>query len=884
MLGPVRWVVWMLCRLLLVLRYRVTVRGKEEVLRRPGPYLILPNHPAFADPPNVIVRLWQTFRMRPMLLETNFESPVLAPFAWMLRGIRVPDTERASAEARARAQEAVQGAIDALKAGENVIIWPSGRLMRDGVERVGGARTVADVLAAVPHVTVVLVRTRGLWGSSFSWARGPLSLGGALARGAGLLLANLIAFAPRRNVTLTLEAFGPGQRPEPTRDKINRWLEAWYNADVPREEPTFVPPHFLFGPRTYTFPPPPVAAGVDPSKVKPEIKRAVAEILEEKLKRPLADSENTADTTFLQIGLDSLDAMEVTLQVEQHFGFRGDTVPTSVGELWALAGGLLEGAAPKPPPAAWFNPPPNERPAVLADTIPAAILAHAGKRSTQVIAADDLAGAVTYEKIAVGAGAMARRFRQFPAANVGLMLPASVAADLAFLAIHLAGKLPVLLNWTTGPGNLAHAVKLAGLTHVVTSKAFIDRTQIEVPGATYLFLEDVRAGIGNLELLRRLLAMRWFPNRTSARLLKGATTDPNVPAVVLFTSGSEKAPKAVPLTHANILHIQRGAVQEFSLRPDDAILGFLPMFHSFGLVITSLLPLVAGVRVVHHPDPTDAGALVRKTAAYKPTLVAGTPTFLGFILDRAKPGDLDSLRLIVSGAEACPGAVFEKVKRLAPEAEMLEGYGITETAAVVSVQRPGRFRLGTLGLPLPGVEVRVADLETERLLPPGKMGMLLVKGPNVFPGYLGGDSGSPFREVDGQLWYVTGDLGELDETGSIVFRGRLKRFLKAGGEMISLPALEEPFGRACPPTDEGPRVAVEGLETADGRRIVLFTTEEISLKDANAKLQAEGFRGVMRLDEVRKVEKIPTLGTGKTDYKALRAMVVEEAKPQTSLP
>lgn len=873
MLAPVRWLVWALCRLLLALRYRVTVGGLAEVRRKPGPYLILPNHPAFIDPPNLLVCLWPAFRMRPMLLETNFESPVLAPFAWLLNGIRVPDTDRASAEVRTRAGEAVQAAINALKSGENVAVWPSGRLMRDGVERLGGARTVADVLAALSTTTVVLVRTRGLWGSSFSWARGELSLGKALARGAALLFANLIFFAPRRRVTMTLEAFGPDQRPEPTREKINRWLEEWFNGDVGREEPTFVPFHFLFGPRTYTFPPPPAAAGVDPSKVKPDTKKAIAEILEEKLKRPLASEENTADATFLQLGLDSLDAMEITLQVEQRFGFTGDTVPTTVGELWALASGLLEGGPPKPPPAGWFDSPADTSPPdIPGNTIPAAILAQAFRHRRQVIAADDLAGGVTYERLLVGAWAMARRFHDIAAPNVGLLLPASVGADLAFLGLHVAGKLPVILNWTTGPANLGHAVRLAGLTHVVTSKAFVDRIHADVPGASFLFLEDVRAGIGKLELVRRLLAVRWFPNATRAKLLKRSAADPNVPAVLLFTSGSEKAPKAVPLTHDNILAVERGVVAEFHLSRADTILGFLPMFHSFGLVITTVLPLACGIRIVYHPDPTDAGALARKAAGYRPTLVAGTPTFLGHLLDRAKSGDLDSLRLVVSGAEAAPPAMFEKVKRKAQNADVVEGYGITEAAAVVSVHRPGKFKAGTVGAPLPGVEARVVDLESDETLPPGRMGMLLVRGPNIFPGYWG-DSPSPFRELDGKQWYVTGDLAELDPDGQIVFRGRLKRFLKAGGEMISLPALEEPFTKQYPPTDEGPRVAVEGVETPDGRRIFLFTTEDISLRDANARLQAEGFRGVMRLDEVRKVDKIPTLGTGKTDYKALRAMI-----------
>jgi long-chain-fatty-acid--[acyl-carrier-protein] ligase len=153
------------------------------------------------------------------------------------------------------------------------------------------------------------------------------------------------------------------------------------------------------------------------------------------------------------------------------------------------------------------------------------------------------------------------------------------------------------------------------------------------------------------------------------------------------------------------------------------------------------------------------------------------------------------------------------------------------------------------------------------------MGMLHVAGPTVFDGYAGHDGPLPFEEIDGKRWYVTGDLVELDHTGAIVFHGRLKRFLKAGGEMISLPAPEEPFAKKFPPTDAGPRVAMEGIETPGGRRIVLFTTEPLTLQDANSLLQQEGFGGVMRLDEVRQVDQIPVLGSGKTDYKVLRAMI-----------
>ncbi|QDU23461.1 AMP-binding protein [Urbifossiella limnaea] len=875
MLGPVRWVVWVLARAVLALRYRLAVTGLDAA-RGPGPFFVMPNHPGFCEPPNVFAHLWARLNFRPMLLETHFQNPALAPFAWLLRAIRVPDTAQIGAETRDRAAAAVQTAIDALKAGDNVIVWPSGHLTHDGRTDLGGARGAADILAAVPNVTVLLVRTRGLWGSRLSWARGKPHLVAELLRGVGLLLANLLLFTPRRRGTITVEAFPPGTRPEPTREAVNRWLEDWFNADTggKPETPTYVPYHFAVGPRTFEFPPPKTAAGLDLSKVKPATKEAVAHIVEEHLKRPLDPGENAADTTFARLGVDSLDGMEITLKVEHQFGFTGDAVPTTLGQLWALAEGLLDRAPPKPPPAAWFNPATSADPvAVEGATIPEAVLTRAFKQRRDVILADDLAGGVTYERLVVGAWAMSRRFAELPSASVGLLLPASVAGDTALLAIMLAGKLPAVLNWTTGPANLGHAAQVMGLTHVVTSKAFIDRTQVQVPGTEFIFLEHLRAKMGKVELLSRLLRVRYFGGAVKHRLLANAAADPHKPAVVLFTSGSEKAPKAVPLTHDNILSVQRGIAAVADFTRADSILGFLPLFHSFGLSITGLMPLVLGLRVVHHPDPTDSAALVRKCAGYQATIVFGTPTFLGFLAERAKPGDFDALRLVVAGAEKAPPSLFAAYARVAPRAEVLEGYGITECAPVVSVNVPGRVKPGTVGDPIPGVRVCVTDLETDAVLPQGQLGMLLVGGPTIFPGYLGEGAADPFRVIAGERWYVTGDLAALDPTGAIVFHGRLKRFLKAGGEMISLPALEEPFTRRYPPTDAGPRVAVEGTDGDGGRQVVLFTTEPLTVREANAILSEEGFRGVMRLDEVRRVESLPVLGTGKTDYKLLRAQL-----------
>lgn len=874
LLQPIRWFVWAAGRLVLSLRYRVHVTGKSEAIRHSGPYLILPNHPAYADPPNLIVHLWPAFHMRPLLLGSIFRNPLLAPFGWLLRAIKVPDLAEASAEGREKAQAAVSAAINALKAGENVILWPSGRLMRDGVERVGANRGVADILSAVPNAAVVLIRTRGLWGSMFSWGytgqRPPLM--NRLAQGAGLLLANLVAFAPRRRVTVTVEAFPPGTRPEPTRDALNRWLDEWYNRDQRPETPTFVPYHFWFGPRTYEFPPPPRVADFDLSKVKPATRQAVADIVADKLKRPVGDEATNPDTTFMQLGLDSLDAMEVTLEVENRFGFTGDAMPANVGQLWALAEGLVEKGPPKPPPPLWFKPPSGDmRFEVLGETVPEAFIYRALRNLRDVFAADDTSGVLTYDKLLVGAAILSKRFRRLPGDHVGLLLPSSAGGIIALFALHLARKIPVILNWTTGPGNMAHAVKLLGVTHVVTAKKFVDRTHIEVPDAEFVFLEDIRATVGKVEPIRRLLTVRLFPGPYTQRLLRRSKRDPQEPAVILFTSGSEKAPKAVPLTHANVIADLRAALPILKLDRTHSALVFLPLFHSFGHTVTGLLPVFAGAKAVYHPDPTDAAGLVRKAATYKTTATATTPTFLGYMLDRAKPGELDSFKVLVVGAEKCPEALFEKAKRAAPNAVVMEGYGVTECSPVVSVNPPDASKHGTIGLPLLGVHLCVTDLETDEVLPRGRMGMLHVAGPIVFPGYVGFDGPQPFREFDGKRWYVTGDLAEIGEDGYVRFHGRLKRFLKAGGEMISLPALEEPFAVRFPPTDAGPRVAVEGIETPGGRLVVLFATENIALKEANAILAQEGFRGVMRLDEVRKVDAIPVLGTGKTDYKILRA-------------
>ena len=566
--------------------------------------------------------------------------------------------------------------------------------------------------------------------------------------------------------------------------------------------------------------------------------------------------------------------MELTLDVERQFGRSSDDVPENVGQVWGLAQGLSAETAPQPAPKEWFAPLDADMSAnILDETIAAAFVARALKNPRDVAIADDRAGVLTYERVLAGVLIQASRFAELPGKNVGLLLPTSAAGSMSLVALIAAGKVPIVLNWTTGPSNLAHAVKLMGVKHVVTAKAFVNRMGIELPGIEWFYLDDMMKQVGKFEKVWTLLTIRWFPGMMRSRIAK---VSPDDVAVVLFTSGSEKAPKAVPLTHRNLLSNERAGAHAFKLTRRDSILAFMPLFHSFGLSVTGLLPLLAGIKTVAHPDPREAAKLVRKIAAYKPTLLLSTPTFLGYLMERGSKDDLASLKKILVGAEKCTDATYARCKEMIPGAVLMEGYGITECSPAVTLNTPDNNRPGTVGRAVDSVELAVVDIESGEELPRGKQGMLLVSGISVFSGYVGDGIESPFRDWKGKRWYVTGDLVEMDADGFVTFKGRLKRFVKAGGEMVSLPALEEPFAQAFPVGDEGPRVAVEGVELGSKARVVLFTTESISLMEANQKLKQAGFHGVMRLDEVRKIDKIPTLGSGKVDYKVLRAQIAKE--------
>jgi len=869
----------------LSLRYRVRVVGLRAVAARGrSGVLFLPNHPALIDPIMLGAVLHRDFRARFLADKDQIDRFFVRYLALRANVVPIPAPEKFGAAARLAVEQALRACVAALREGDNLVVYPAGRLMQGRRTEVGAASAVEAILRELPDVRVVLVRTTGLWGSLFSHARGRVPrVSEALGRGIPSLLAGGLLGAPRRPVTIELRE--PADFPRRARRaEINAYLEAFYNA---RAAPaTYVPYSVWEPPGIRELPDPPAgAARGSVAAVPGETRRAVLGYLAELSGR---DKVRPRDHLAGELGLDSLARADLLVWLERQFGHPpGDVeaMQTAGDVILAAAGQSVSARVEELPPAPrrWFASPATSGPDAPVSlppgrTIGEMFLAAARRRPGRAIVADAISGVRTYRDVVTGVLVLREALGALPGRRLGIMLPAGVAADVTYLATLFAARTPVMVNWTVGSRNLAHCLALTGMERVITAGALVGR--LETQGVDLspirdrlVFLDRLVAGVP----LRRKLAARvrslvsWAPlDRAAAAMREGDA------AAVLFTSGSEAAPKAVPLTHANILANVRGFEALREVRGGDRMMGILPPFHSFGLTVTTVLPLCMGVPVAHWPDPTAGAMIARSVEAYRATILIGTPTFLAGLLRAAAPRQLASLRLAITGADKCPDSLYDALAAANPHMRILEGYGVTECSPVVSVNRPGRERRGTIGEPLAGVEVAVVDADTRRPVAPGRTGVLLVAGPGVFGGYLGYDGASPFVEHDGRRWYITGDLVSRDADGVLTFRGRLKRFVKLGGEMISLPAVEAALAeRFGPDADDRATVAVEAAPRAEPPEIVLFTTRELDRETANRLLREAGLSPLHNIRRVVRLDALPTLGTGKTDYRALRERLAE---------
>lgn len=469
--------------------------------------------------------------------------------------------------------------------------------------------------------------------------------------------------------------------------------------------------------------------------------------------------------------------------------------------------------------------------------------------------------------------------------RIGILLPPSNGGAIANTAALFNGNTLVNLNYTTSVENLIHAVRSAGVRTVLTSRLFevkllgrgLDlaplREEVE-----FLYLEDVKENLSRGTLLGAWLQANLLPT-SLLRLLHVKTVHPEDTAAILFSSGSEGKPKGVCLSHRNIMANIKQIASVLNPDQDDVMLNSLPTFHAFGFTVTTLFPLVEGVPMVCQPDPTDAKAVAKLVAQYKVTIMTGTSTFYRMYCRSRKSHALmfQSLRLVVAGAERLHPDTRREFREKFGKT-MYEGYGVTETAPVASVNIPdilmsyaGDIQIGnkpgTVGPPLPGTLIRVVDPETLETLPVGEGGLILIAGPQVMQGYL--DNPEKTAEaivmLDGFRWYKTGDKGTLDEDGFLTILDRYSRFAKLGGEMVGLGTVELEISQVLDNPEESEVLAVALPDPGKGEKLVLLVAGE-DPAGLKAKVMQSGINPLMIPKSFLAVEAIPKLGSGKTDF------------------
>ncbi|MDE8654438.1 acyl-[ACP]--phospholipid O-acyltransferase [Novosphingobium album (ex Liu et al. 2023)] len=474
---------------------------------------------------------------------------------------------------------------------------------------------------------------------------------------------------------------------------------------------------------------------------------------------------------------------------------------------------------------------------------------------------------LSYDRLILAASLLGQRLAQGTTQGeaVGLLLPNVSGVAVAFFGLQSQGRVPAMLNFTVGQANLRSACVTADIRTVVTARAFVEQAKLgeviaalEADGRRLLYLEDLAAGIGAGAKLWAMLTGR----RAAARHRK-LGIGPDAPAVILFTSGSEGTPKGVVLTHRNLLSNCAQLAARIDFNSADIVLNALPVFHSFGLTGGTLLPLLNGIRTVFYPSPLHYRIVPALAYDTNATILFGTDTFLAGYARMAHGYDFYSLRYIFAGAEK----VRDETRRTYAEKfglRILEGYGATEAAPVIAVNTPMHFQAGSVGRLLPAIEARLEDV-------PGiaEGGRLYIRGPNVMAGYLLASAPGKLQPPD-DGWHDTGDIVTIDQAGFVTIRGRAKRFAKIGGEMVSLPAVEGYAAKVWPGAEHA---VVTRPDAKKGEQLVLFTTA----KDADPRAllewgRANGVTELMLPRDIRPLDALPVLGTGKLDYVTMGEM------------
>ncbi len=485
-----------------------------------------------------------------------------------------------------------------------------------------------------------------------------------------------------------------------------------------------------------------------------------------------------------------------------------------------------------------------------------------------------------YDKLLAAAITFSKQISKLTSKKrVGIILPPGKGGLLANLAVLFANKVPVNLNFTAGKAAIESCIEQADLDRFITGTLFVEKMDTFAwPSEEKLILLDQVLPPLKKQIGLNLLKCKLKSAHAIAKSLGIPKKSGDKEAILLFTSGSSGMPKGVVLSHRNLLANVNQFGSRISLHSNDSVLGCLPLFHSFGCTVTMWYPMIEGINLVTYPSPLDAGKLAELVEKYKVNLLLATPTFLRGYLRKATKEQLESVKLVITGAEKLPQKVADSFERRFG-LKVYEGYGLTETSPVTNVNLPDEeddtqegvpvltnHTPGSVGHFIPGVAVRITDPETFEPLSLHTSGMIWLRGSNIFEGYLHNEEKTNEVMVNG--WFMTGDIGRLDENGFLYIEGRLSRFSKIGGEMVPHETVETAVNQALEFKDDERKIAIVGLpDEAKGEQLILLASEEVNMTYLRTQLKVNGIPALWTPKKIVEVDEIPMLASGKLDIK-----------------
>jgi acyl carrier protein len=868
-------------RFFLSLRYSVEITG-TEVLREKGAKFILPNHQALIDPQLMFAHLYRYITVVPVVTESFYNNPVLNKLFKASGAVPVSDLSTGSRDINVL-NTIFENVTAALKNGENVLLYPSGQIAGQGYEKIFNKQSAWTVVNSLPENTRVIgVRINGLWGSMWSraWAGKTPDFFKTFLKGVFYIFANLIFFVPKRKVTIELDDITEEAKINAKENRLafNSFLEKFYNKNG--EEPVNFLKHYFYFPRSKRQLPEKIAGSAEEVKsftpyvesdIPEEIFEQITDIIIRETNLNKREIKITSNLT-LDLNVDSLMLVTIIAAIEKQFEVISQLEPAlikTVEDLCRIAMGFgVIDETLKPSYLHIHKAPFTEIKIDKTKNIVELFLETFSSNKDEYFAYDKIMGTTTRKEFLLKAMVLSKIIRkEVKGKEVGIMLPALQSTTLLVISSYLAGKVPVMLNWTVGKNVMEHCVKTVDLKQILTARSFYTKIENLLPESVKqkcIFFEQKVSEIGIATKLSGLIS---YLLRTKPKIKHDDT------AVILFTSGSESLPKAVPLTHRNIVSDLWGGFSLISIKTDIMLLAFLPPFHSFGFTVLTIFPLLSGVKTAYSPDPTDSRELLKILNHTRVNTILGTPTFLKQLINVTSHAEMKLIKLAISGAESMPPSLTEKFyQKCHKGALLLEGYGITECSPIITINTLEKQKENSVGVFINGVEHLIVDINTNEPVNQGEQGMILVKGDNVFKGYPDKSISSPFVKVGEDEYYKTGDLGYVDKEGYLYITGRLKRFIKIGGEMISLPAIENALLKKYG-SEEQTVLAIEGTDTTQPPQIVLFSTIGMDLTEINLYLKQSGFSNLIKINRIIHLDEIPLLGTGKTDYKILKNMI-----------